>query len=125
MTSIERRFIQIAHIMRYVSGFDLEKDTASRKEPLPKLRAMVMKKMREEGYTLECIGELFGKDHSTVQIMTAKIDDMLKYPMHSDESLMQIYKDFYSLCGNGITIKLTKDEYDSLQSVLSKLNIRL
>lgn len=50
-------------------------------------RKMVAWELREEGLTLEVIGDLLGKDHSSVSYMLNEKDSMMRFPAVYEKEL--------------------------------------
>ena len=83
-------------LIRELFGVDVRSRNRSR--DVSDLRAMFCHKMREEGFTLNAIGDYLGLKHPTVHHNVAKISDALQVPQAYAE-LIDKYKRFNEAFG--------------------------
>lgn len=120
MTPIERRYKFLCEVMKKVSELDISADLQSRKRDIVLCRFIIMKKLRDEGYTYEQIGKVCGKNHSTVINDIAKLNAILQYPTLSDTELINTFNTFIDYADKQIEIQLSAYEFETLKSVLQK-----
>ena len=118
---IMNRYIELANILSRISGYDMVANSTSRKPPHPILRSMVYTVLRNEGHTYKSIGEMAGKNYTTVIWGINALEDMLQYPRAEDMIFKKIYDKFKSVPEAApIILEMTQEEYEAIKSILNK-----
>lgn len=93
MTTTER-YQELRNLLAEITDLDPDQIVNNRHGFYPTARAMVWYQMRKEGYFTSEIGKAAGKHHSTITILTNKLEAIIKEQNPSWKTILRIWNIF-------------------------------
>jgi len=110
--NIEKDYEALAATMKKCGIQTDELRKSNRKYPLAFYRGMIAEQLYERGYTMESIGQVFGRSHSTI-IYSIQLLSSLDAPCH--HAIRKEYEAFKRLCAGPMGFIIHRRVYEYIE----------